>query len=330
MSVRFNAPPGWPIPLPSWAPGDDWMPDPSWPAPPHGWTFWVVVDEQRGRARSRRARRQRLRHRPRELARGPARPGLGRRARGRSVRRRPRAACAPSRAGQLLAAGRAAGTRPGWTSEVDVLLRVAPEVRLSSSASGLRATLEGERSRPDTGVGSRLASNRSAPTADEHPTLTELEARARQAQKSDDLPALWSVEETLRSLHLENHPLRRRPEPPEAGGLPAKERALLERKRVRGGPAAGVGVQAGGAQPRHGPTAETEADSFSRALDLAQVVIAQHRAAVARRPVERPRRARPLRRHRRARRRVRRRRMRLHVHRRRVGRRDARGATSPS
>jgi hypothetical protein len=46
MSVRFNAPAGWPIPLPSWAPGDDWMPDPSWPAPAHGWTFWVVVEEQ--------------------------------------------------------------------------------------------------------------------------------------------------------------------------------------------------------------------------------------------------------------------------------------------
>ena len=41
------------------------------------------------------------------------------------------------------------------------------------------------------------------------------------------------------------------------------------------------------------PTAETEADSFGRALDLAQVVIAQHRAAVVERPVERPRRARP-------------------------------------
>jgi len=46
MSVRFNAPPGWPIPLPSWAPGDDWMPDPSWPTPAQGWTFWVVVEEQ--------------------------------------------------------------------------------------------------------------------------------------------------------------------------------------------------------------------------------------------------------------------------------------------
>ncbi|MGO4603878.1 hypothetical protein AB4030_18220 [Terrabacter sp. 2YAF2] len=46
MSVRFNAPPGWPVPLPSWAPGDDWMPDPSWPAPAQGWTFWVVVEEQ--------------------------------------------------------------------------------------------------------------------------------------------------------------------------------------------------------------------------------------------------------------------------------------------
>lgn len=42
MSVRFNAPPGWPVPSSSWAPGDDWMPDPSWPTPPRGWTFWVV------------------------------------------------------------------------------------------------------------------------------------------------------------------------------------------------------------------------------------------------------------------------------------------------
>lgn len=42
MSVRFNAPPGWPVPSASWAPGDDWMPDPSWPTPPRGWTFWIV------------------------------------------------------------------------------------------------------------------------------------------------------------------------------------------------------------------------------------------------------------------------------------------------
>src|SRR3954466_1895029 len=44
MSVRFNAPPGWPLPSESWTPGDDWMPDPSWPLPPHGWAFWAVVD----------------------------------------------------------------------------------------------------------------------------------------------------------------------------------------------------------------------------------------------------------------------------------------------
>lgn len=47
MSVRFNAPPGWPVPSSSWAPGDDWMPDPSWPTPPRGWTFWVV-DQRSG------------------------------------------------------------------------------------------------------------------------------------------------------------------------------------------------------------------------------------------------------------------------------------------
>lgn len=45
MSVRFNAPPGWPVPSASWVPGDDWMPDPSWPTPPRGWTFWLVVDQ---------------------------------------------------------------------------------------------------------------------------------------------------------------------------------------------------------------------------------------------------------------------------------------------
>ena len=48
MSVRFNAPPGWPVPSSSWAPGDDWMPDPSWPTPPRGWTFWVVEQRAAG------------------------------------------------------------------------------------------------------------------------------------------------------------------------------------------------------------------------------------------------------------------------------------------
>jgi hypothetical protein len=47
MSVRFNAPPGWPVPSSAWAPGDEWMPDPSWPAPPEDWEFWTVVDPRR-------------------------------------------------------------------------------------------------------------------------------------------------------------------------------------------------------------------------------------------------------------------------------------------
>ncbi|GAA2739968.1 hypothetical protein GCM10009868_00230 [Terrabacter aerolatus] len=47
MSVRFNAPPGWPVPSASWVPDDDWMPDPSWPTPPRGWTFWLVEQPSR-------------------------------------------------------------------------------------------------------------------------------------------------------------------------------------------------------------------------------------------------------------------------------------------
>ena len=126
--------------------------------------------------------------------------------------------------------------------------------------------------------GRALRSSGSAHTAGEHPTLSELEARARQAQESGDLPALRSIEETLRSLHLENHPLRRRPEPPDAGGLPAKERAMLQRTAFEAAlPRVSVFKRAARSQAR--AVAETEADSFGRALDLAQVVIAQHRAA---------------------------------------------------
>ncbi len=51
MAVRFNAPPGWPAPSASWAPTDDWMPDPTWPAPPADWEFWTLVD-QRAEARA--------------------------------------------------------------------------------------------------------------------------------------------------------------------------------------------------------------------------------------------------------------------------------------
>ena len=37
---RFNAPPGWPDPPPSWRPHPGWQPDPAWPAAPQGWRFW--------------------------------------------------------------------------------------------------------------------------------------------------------------------------------------------------------------------------------------------------------------------------------------------------
>ena len=46
MAVRFNAPPGWPAPPPSWTPTDGWMPDPGWPTPPADWEFWTVVERR--------------------------------------------------------------------------------------------------------------------------------------------------------------------------------------------------------------------------------------------------------------------------------------------
>ena len=43
MTVRFNPPPGWPVPPASWLPGDDWLPDPAWPPPPDDWSWWTVT-----------------------------------------------------------------------------------------------------------------------------------------------------------------------------------------------------------------------------------------------------------------------------------------------
>ena len=38
--MRFNPPPGWPVPPPGWLPPDGWTPDTSWPPAPPGWSFW--------------------------------------------------------------------------------------------------------------------------------------------------------------------------------------------------------------------------------------------------------------------------------------------------
>lgn len=44
MTIRFNPPPGWPVPAADFVPDDAWHPDPSWPPAPAGWQFWVEQD----------------------------------------------------------------------------------------------------------------------------------------------------------------------------------------------------------------------------------------------------------------------------------------------
>ncbi|MCU0263575.1 MAG: SHOCT domain-containing protein [Candidatus Nanopelagicales bacterium] len=44
MAYRFNPPPGWQVEE-GFAPGNDWRPDPAWPAAPQGWEFWVAVPD---------------------------------------------------------------------------------------------------------------------------------------------------------------------------------------------------------------------------------------------------------------------------------------------
>jgi len=38
---EFNPPPGWPVPPPGWTPPPDWVPDPSLPAAPANWQWWI-------------------------------------------------------------------------------------------------------------------------------------------------------------------------------------------------------------------------------------------------------------------------------------------------
>lgn len=40
-TVRFNPPPGWPLPPREWKPPADWEPDPLWAPAPPGWQLWV-------------------------------------------------------------------------------------------------------------------------------------------------------------------------------------------------------------------------------------------------------------------------------------------------
>lgn len=43
--MRFNVPPGWPVPPDGWVPPVGGRPDPSWPAAPAYWQWWVEDSE---------------------------------------------------------------------------------------------------------------------------------------------------------------------------------------------------------------------------------------------------------------------------------------------
>lgn len=44
MAYRFNPPPGWQV-AEGFTPGNDWRPDPAWPAAPEGWEFWIAAPD---------------------------------------------------------------------------------------------------------------------------------------------------------------------------------------------------------------------------------------------------------------------------------------------
>lgn len=46
MGLKFNPPPGWPVPY-GFDPPPGWQPDPTWPAPPPNWPLWMGSDAPR-------------------------------------------------------------------------------------------------------------------------------------------------------------------------------------------------------------------------------------------------------------------------------------------
>ncbi|NUO92577.1 MAG: hypothetical protein HOQ18_17380 [Dermatophilaceae bacterium] len=153
---------------------------------------------------------------------------------------------------------------------MDLPLRVAPEVRLSSTASGLRASL-------DAGPVARTGLPADVRTTGDHVSMAQLEQRVRDAQATEDVAALGAAEEILGSLHLDNHPLRRRPEPPDAAPLPAKDRAAFQRRAFRAA-LPQVPLLKWAERARAKAAAETEARSFGEAMDVAHAVVSQRRA----------------------------------------------------
>ena len=153
---------------------------------------------------------------------------------------------------------------------MDLLLRVAPEVRLSSSASGLRASV-------DAVPVMRTGLPGDVPPTEGHVSLAQLERRVHAAHASEDVVALEAAEETLGSLHLDNHPLRRRPEPPDTAPMSAKDRTALQRKAFRAA-LPQVPLFKWAERTKAKAAAETEAKGFGEALDVAHAVVSQHRA----------------------------------------------------
>ncbi len=166
---------------------------------------------------------------------------------------------------------------------MEAQIRVAPEVRLGSIASGLRATLvagadpsaepdAGHGATVGTGVGSRGSSG--APAV----SLDVLAVRALAAQRGDDVSALTEVETTLSSLHLHSHTPRRRPEPEPVRPLDEHERKDLHRKAFR---AARQQVPLFRLAERKAAReeAEVQADGFAAAAEVAHAVVGQHQVA---------------------------------------------------
>ena len=169
------------------------------------------------------------------------------------------------------------------TADVDLLLRVAPEVRLRCSPLGLRAHVDSAvdpvgalagASSGTPGIGSAASPSTPVPAG-----VAQLERRSLAAQQEGDIAGLRSVEEALTSLHRQTHQSRRRPEHQTAVDVSPRERAALRRAAFRAA-LREVPFFKRSARAQARQVAESEAETYALTVDVAQAVITQHRGAV--------------------------------------------------
>jgi hypothetical protein len=173
-----------------------------------------------------------------------------------------------------------------------MMLRIAPGVRLASTADGLRVDLNGGKGRvatvtelaAATALPSVTGKNarggaRAEPVDVSRVSLKELEQQVHTAALQEDVAALQTIEDSLTTMHRVSFPQRRRPVVEGPVPLTSQERSAARKRAIRG---ALAGLPFFGRSVRSEAKAQAvrHAEDFVQASQVARAIAAQHRQAV--------------------------------------------------